>query len=177
MQRDFLVLLVLDCLFVGICMEAFNMCCFVTVAANLCPLTETSMCAEWAGMELGKEREGGSERERASRHYAMMSSSQWTRNTKWLFEVMVQHAQQETKHFYVCACLMHVRVARPCVCVCVWMCLCMSMCSKLEKGEDWGSTFQCSTHLPGRVWCHCPWRVTVPSMFFCFLFVFLQVTK
>lgn len=107
----------------------------------------------------------------------MMSSSQWTRNTKWLFEVMVQHAQQETKHFYVCACLMHVRVARPCVCVCVWMCFCMSMCSKLEKGEDWGSTFQCSTHLPGRLWCHCPWRVTVPSMFFRFLFVFLQVTS
>lgn len=48
---------VLYCMCVGIYMEAFNVCCCVRAAANLCPLTETSMCAKWARMERGRERE------------------------------------------------------------------------------------------------------------------------
>lgn len=100
-------------------MEAFNVFCCVRAVANLCPLTETSMCAK-------RSREGG--RGRASTHYAMMSSSLWSSDTKWLFEVMVQRAQQETKHYYVCCLTENVC----CVCqstyVRAWMYIYMYIC-------------------------------------------------
>lgn len=145
-------------------MEAFNVFCCESVVANLCPLTETSTCAKMS-------RERG--RERASRHYAMMSSSLWSSDTKWLFEVMVQHAQQETKHYYVRACSENVRVrACSCVSLFVYVCTCVNiyvyyMCRKpAEEGDGGVSTSQCSTHLPGCWWCHSLWRLALLSLLF-----------
>ncbi len=49
---------------------------------------------------------------------------------------MVQHAQQETKHYYVCACTENVRSVRAYECVCVCMCVCMCVCSCVASQQE-----------------------------------------
>lgn len=115
-----------------------------------------NVCKKWAGMEWGR---------------GMMSSSQRSSTTEWLFEVMVQRAQEETKHFYVCACKEeeHARErAGVCPPACIGTCVkCLQMRGEpTRKGGLRSHFFRCSTDLPGWLWCHPLWRFAVPSLVF-----------